>query len=617
MNSLRKFLTQPLNEKKVVKDNLNSNNLDKSLSLIDSFQLSEDSYNKILQFINKKLKEDKKTKKINLIIISNYTKKVFEAKIIENFLKKKILVNILYLDFNTVFLNKIKIKNKNSNIFLIYCGHDDLIKFSNYNNNSSYKNVDINNVKNCIEKIISIVSQNINSKIFISNFSNFSNSEFGNFVSLVKKNKFELISKLNRVINKLIDKYNVYLIDNYNISNQFGLKNLEVKEKYYLAKIPFSLDFADYYFYNLSNLASISLGNTKKVLVLDLDNTLWGGVLGDDGYNGIEIGNDTPIGNVYYDFQKEIKNLKKRGVLLAICSKNSLLNVKEVFKKNRNMILKYSDFVCVKANWQNKHKNILEISKELNLSLDSFVFIDDSPMERDMVRENLPEVSTPELPLDPSFYKDIMLDRLYFDVTNLSSEDKKRSKSYLTESKRISLRNKLKSDDEYFYSLKMKANLKNFSLSNIDRIVQLFQRSNQFNLTTIRYSHLDIKNLIKNKNFTLEVSFKDKFSDYGIISLLVCEKIKNNLYIKNWVMSCRVLNRSLEKLILNTIMNYCKKNKIKNLLGTYIRSKKNALVENLYCNLGFDTIKSKKNFKNYISSVNNYQIKKTFIKLEN
>ena len=314
---------------------------------------------------------------------------------------------------------------------------------------------------------------------------------------------------------------------------------------------------------------------------------------------------------------KEDKKLKTKRYFITICSKNSLMNVKEVFKKNKNMILKNSDFVSVKANWQDKHKNIIEISKELNLNLDSFVFIDDSPMERDIVRENLPEVSTPELPLYPSFYKDILLDRLYFDVTNLSKEDKKRSKSYLTESKRISLRNKLKSDDEYFYSLKMKANLKRFSLNNLDRIVQLFQRSNQFNLTTIRYSHLDIKSLIKNKNFTLEVSFKDKFSNYVIISLLVCEKINKNLYIKNWVMSCRVLNRSLEKLILNTLMNYCKKSNIQNLYGTYIRSKKNALVENLYNNLGFETIKSKKNLKNYISSVKNYQNKKTFIKLEN
>ena len=187
MNNLRKFLTQVTNEKKVVKDNLNLNNLDKSLSLIDNFKLSEDSYNKILQLIKKKLKRDKKTKKINLIIISNYTKKVFETKIIENFLKKKIIVNISYIDFNTIFSNKIIIKNKNPNIFLIYCGHDDLIKFSNYENNSSYKNIDINNIKNCVEKIINIVSKYINSKIFISNFSNYSNSEFGNFVSLVKK----------------------------------------------------------------------------------------------------------------------------------------------------------------------------------------------------------------------------------------------------------------------------------------------------------------------------------------------------------------------------------------------------------------------------------------------
>ena len=240
-------------------------------------------------------------------------------------------------------------------------------------------------------------------------------------------------------------------------------------------------------------------------------------------------------------------------------------------------------------------------------------------MERDIVRENLPEVTVPELPPNPSAYKDIIIDRLYFDLTNLSKEDKKRSKSYISENKRIKLRNKFKSDVQYFNSLEMTANVKSFSKNNIDRIVQLFQRSNQFNLTTTRYSHTDIQKFIKDndKIFTLQIGLKDKFSDYGIISLIVCEKDKSNLLIKNWVMSCRVLNRSLESFILNEIIIFCKKKKILNLNGIYIPTKKNILVKNLYNKLGFRLINKKKNTINYTLNVYNYKPKNTYIKLKN
>tara|TARA_Y100000768_G_scaffold330250_1_gene268870 strand:- start:1474 stop:3324 length:1851 start_codon:yes stop_codon:yes gene_type:complete len=616
---MNNFLAKIKEEKKVIKKILAKKNINRNLDLINNYQLSETSYDNLIKSINLNLKKNKNTTKINLIIISNYTKEIFANIIKENFLKRKILVNILYFDFNSVLSNKISLSSKIPNIFLIYCGHDDFIKFSSFDNQTNYNNSDINTFIQHLKNIVDIVTQIKNTKIFISNFSNFPNSEFGNYTSFINNNKFQLIEKLNYKIKKLVNNHKINLIDNWFISNQYGLKKLEEVEMFYVARIPFSISFANNYYFIFSNLVSISLGNTKKVLILDLDNTLWGGILGDDGYEGIEIGNDTPLGNMYLDFQKIIKNLKKRGILLAICSKNSLSNVKEAFKKNKNMILKYNDFVSIKANWQDKHKNILKISEELNLGLDSFVFIDDSPMERDIVRENLPEVTVPELPPNPSAYKDIIIDRLYFDLTNLSKEDKKRSKSYISENKRIKLRNKFKSDVQYFNSLEMTANVKSFSKNNIDRIVQLFQRSNQFNLTTTRYSHTDIQKFIKDndKIFTLQIGLKDKFSDYGIISLIVCEKDKSNLLIKNWVMSCRVLNRSLESFILNEIIIFCKKKKILNLNGIYIPTKKNILVKNLYNKLGFRLINKKKNTINYTLNVYNYKPKNTYIKLKN
>lgn len=616
---MNKYLIKIKNEEKFVKKILKKKNIDRNLDLINNYQLSETFYDNLIKSIKYNLEKNKNTRKINLFIISNYTKEVFADIIKENFLKRKIIVNTSYLDFNNILSNEISLSNKNPNVFLVYCGHDDIIKFSSFDNQSNYVNSSINIFIRNLKKIIDKVIQIKNSKIFISNFSNFSNSEYGNYTSFIKNNKFQLIEKLNYQIKKLINKYKIYLIDNWYISNQYGLKNLEEVEMFYIARIPFSMSFADNYYFVFSNLVSISFGNTKKVLILDLDNTLWGGILGDDGYNGIEIGSDTPLGNIYLDFQRLIKNLKKRGILLAICSKNYLSNVKEVFKKNKNMILKYNDFVSVKANWEDKHKNIFKISEELNLGLDSFVFIDDSQMERDIIRENLPEVTVPELPSNPSTYKDLIVNRLYFDLTNLSKEDKKRSKSYISENKRHKLRSKFKSDEQYFSSLEMTADIKSFSKINIDRIVQLFQRSNQFNLTTIRYSHLDIENFIKNndKIFTFQISFKDKFSDYGIIALIVCEKNKSNLLIKNWVMSCRILNRTLENFILNQIIDFCKKKKILNLNGIYIPTKKNVLVKNLYNKLSFNLVNKKKNAINYTLNVCNYKSKNTYIKFKN
>jgi FkbH-like protein len=352
----------------------------------------------------------------------------------------------------------------------------------------------------------------------------------------------------------------------------------------------------------------------KLNIVLDLDNTLWGGTLGDDGYDNISIDNQTPQGKVFFDFQKIVLNLKKRGILLAICSKNFEKNVKQAFEKNPNLVLKYKDFVSVKANWNNKANNIQNISKELNIGLDSFIFLDDNPAERELVRTFLPNVTIPELPSDPSYYKDILLNNFYFDLISLSKEDVSRSKTYISNFKREKLKEKFNDFNSYLRSLKMVCEYSSFKKEDYDRIVQLFLRSNQFNFTTTRYSLKDIHNIISDKmRVTFQFSFKDKFSNYGIISLIIGTIKKNELFIDNWVMSCRVLNRTLENFILNSIVKYCKIKKIKKIVGIYIQTKKNSLVKKLYIDLGFLRINNPKNSLQFFYDIGTHKNKQTLV----
>lgn len=602
-------LNYPKNKiQKIIK----SKDLNKIINLIKFCNLNEFEENLGFNEIYK-ISKNKNFKKINLLIISNNTFQIFEEEIKRRFLLNKIKVDIFYKNFNELITTKKKNFSKKIDIVKIFLHTGDLKEISSFENTLNYKKNDIRSFVSFLNILISEIEKLNVSKIFINNLNKFNSSELGNYTRIFHQNKFNYIDILNKEILKIIDKKNIYLLDNDYLSNKFGLNNLEEINKYYLAKIPFTKDYAKYYFSIFSNLVSVSFGKIKKVLILDLDNTLWGGILGDDGANGIEIGPDTTVGRVFHDFQRVILNLKKRGVLLAICSKNTKKNVIDVFQKNKNLILKYSDFVCVKANFDNKGKNIKEISDFLGLSLDSFVFIDDSPVERDLVRNTLPEVSTPELPNDPSLFGKIILENYFFDVTTLTKEDTKRASTYISNTKRKELAKKFSNIDDYLKSLKMKAKIKDFSKQNIERIVQLFQRSNQFNLTTIRYSSKDIEKFINRNKVTFEISFKDCFSDYGIISLIVCEKKKDILFIENWVMSCRALNRSLENFILKKMIMFSKQKKINKIIGKFKSTKKNSIVKNLYDKLGFKLIKSNNLCKDYEYNVNKKNILKNFI----
>tara|TARA_B100001093_G_scaffold503000_1_gene556724 strand:- start:107 stop:1459 length:1353 start_codon:yes stop_codon:yes gene_type:complete len=428
--------------------------------------------------------------------------------------------------------------------------------------------------------------------------------------------------KIKNSITNIVHEYNKKLIDYSSITKDFifdvsslasdvGIMNWHDHTSFNLGEFPFTNDFLELYSYKLTNLISAIQGNIKKVLILDLDDTIWGGNVGDLGYEGIKIGFSDPESKSFLDFQKTILSLKNRGIILAVCSKNDEDIAKSAFLKRKEMILKLNDITIFKANWKDKVKNIIEIGKELNLSLESIVFIDNNPVERDFVRKSIPEIVVPELSDDPSNYSRDLIFPGYFETINFSQEDKNRSIYYTTNKKREDLKNKSSSLKQYLKTLKMRANLKSFDKNNIDRIEQLILRSNQFNLTTKRYQKNKLIKFIdtSKKYYTLQSNLEDIFGNNGIVSLVIGKKEKNRLNIDTWVMSCRVFSRTLEKTIFNKIIADMKKIKIYRLIGEYTKTKKNRIVENFYKDLGFKCEVKKLNYSKWSLDIKKYKIK--------
>ena len=401
---------------------------------------------------------------------------------------------------------------------------------------------------------------------------------------------------------------NDYVLDVASLAEKIGLSNWHDQVSYNIAKVPFSPDYSDIYANNIVRIISAILGKTKKVLVLDLDNTIWGGEVGDVGINNIKIGNGDPEGEAFSAFQKTLLNLKNRGIILAVCSKNNEKIAKSAFKNRREMILQEKDFAIFKANWLDKPTNIKKISEELNLGLDTFVFVDDNPVERDIVRKHLPEVSVPELSKEVTNYSRDILVPGYFEIITYSKEDKKRSETYHSNIKRKELEKSSINLNGYLKSLNMKAKITPFKIENIDRITQLILRTNQFNLTTKRYKKREIEKIINNRKnyYTLQSNLEDAFGDNGIVSLIIGKVKKNVLLIDTWVMSCRVFSRNLEYAIFKKLISDLNKLNIKNVIGEYFKTEKNNIVHELYRELEFKKIGGTKSNSKWIFDVKSY-----------
>jgi FkbH-like protein len=351
-------------------------------------------------------------------------------------------------------------------------------------------------------------------------------------------------------------------------------------------------------------------GKFKKCLILDLDNTLWGGIIGDDGLENIQIGG-LGIGKAFSEFQYWIKKLKNRGIILAVCSKNTEGVAKEPFEKHPDMVLRLDDIAVFVANWENKADNIRTIQSILNIGFDSIVFLDDNPFERNMVRENVPQITVPELPEDPADYLEYLYPLNLFETVSFSDEDATRTTQYQVEAQRAVLQKSFANEDEFLQSLDMLSLVQPFNKFNTPRVAQLSQRSNQFNLRTIRYTEADIEQISSAAGFfTFTFNLVDKFGDNGLIGVIILQKEDDStLFIDTWFMSCRVLKRGMENFTLNTIANFAKEKGFTNLKGEYIATAKNEITKDHYQKLGF----VKKN-NHWQLSLNDFCERKTFIK---
>ena len=368
--------------------------------------------------------------------------------------------------------------------------------------------------------------------------------------------------------------------------------------------------------FNVANIIKSIYGKNKKGLVLDLDNTLWGGVVGDDGPDGIEIGQETNLGQVYLEFQNYIKAQKELGIVLAVDSKNDEENALAGLK-HPDGALNPDDFVFIKANWEPKSENMKAIASELNVLPESLVFVDDNPAERAIVTGQIPKVNAPEIDA-PEHYIRILDHSGFFEATSISEDDRKRNEMYMANRKRTELQESFKDYSEYLKSLEMKAVIAPFEKMYIPRIAQLTNKSNQFNLTTKRYTPDDIeKTANDSNNITLYGRLEDKFGDNGIVSLVIGKQDADALHIDLWLMSCRVLKRDMEYAMMDTLAKKASERGIKTIYGYYYPTAKNKMVKDFYLLHGFELVKEdEEGNKTYKLDLSGYTNKNNVIDVE-
>ncbi len=401
--------------------------------------------------------------------------------------------------------------------------------------------------------------------------------------------RVSFINRLNeRFAQYQRDHRGFYVQDINYLSACYGLDSWADPMYWNMYKYALSMDAVPALSYNLSNIIKSIFGKNKKALALDLDNTLWGGIVGEDGADNLELSTETPMGEVYNEFQSYIKLQKDIGVILNICSKNDHENAMEGLN-HRDSVLKPEDFIEIKANWEPKSENLKKIAEELSLLPESFVFVDDNPAERELVSAQTGAAS-PDLGKPEDYIR--IIDRSgFFEVTELSEDDEKRNRMYKENLERAKQEEKFSDYGEYLDSLEMKASIEGFIPVYIDRITQLTNKSNQFNLTTKRFSREEIEEIWKNDEYIeLYGRLEDKFGDNGVVSVVIGKKYEDVLNVELWLMSCRVLKRDMEYAMMDALVKRSREQGVKVIMGYYYPTAKNGMVKEFYGQMGFEKV---------------------------
>ena len=563
------------------------------------------SYVDVIEFKN--LKKNKKNKKINLKCLFNFNCFQLQEYLEYNCYSKDINVNSLKSEYDQIF-QQIKSIKKNNKIDLLIVGNDfNSFSFETETNVKLY----FDQIFQQVCQLSILKKQNPKLEIIFFNFPKF-NSRVSNYANILKIDKE--ISHFNLSLKKKCSENKIYLFNYNHLISVFGQKNFYSQKNFFLSKSLISENGNEFLSRELSKLIRSIFFIRKKCLILDLDNTLWGGILGEDGIQGIKVANSFE-GEKFLNFQKYIKKLSSIGVILAIASKNNLEDVKECFKKNDQLFLSLKDFSIIKANWKPKYENINQIAKELNIGKDSMVFMDDSKFEREQMKKYNHDISVIETPLDPASYIDAIDETGYFYLnTQFTKEDLKKQNQYKIIQKAEVLKKLSTNIDDYLKQLDMTLTITRINKSNFSRCVQMLNKTNQFNFTTQRYTESSFEKYLENNKIkSIVFSLSDKFGDHGITGLLTAKIIKDKLVIDNFLMSCRILGRRVEDQIIFEALKIAIKHKLKFLVGYYIKTDKNIQCKNFYAERNFIKTRNQK----YVMNINNSKLKKmNFFKIK-
>jgi FkbH-like protein len=420
----------------------------------------------------------------------------------------------------------------------------------------------------------------------------------GSFDRLLHGSWRSSLDELNRLLAAGIQGTSDVLLDIASVAETVGLASWYSQSQWNMARLPFASEFVPLYSEHVARLLAALRGKSRRCLVLDLDNTLWGGVIGDDGLEGIRVAQGDAVGEAYLTVQRLALALRDRGVVLAVSSKNDDETARTPFRKHPEMLLREEHFAVFQANWNDKASNITAIADELSLGLESIVFLDDNPVERNLVRQALPQVAVPELPEDPALFARTLAAAGYFEAVTFSTEDRQRASLYEDNARRVALQKQAIDLDSYLVSLEMEITFQPFDKVGRARITQLINKSNQFNLTTRRYTEAEIRAVEQQTDcFTLQVRLADRFGDNGMISVIICrparlESVSQPAWlIDTWLMSCRVLGRKVEEMVLREMLLHARAAGVGYLLGRYLPTERNSMVRDHYRKLGFSLLR--------------------------
>ena len=569
------------------------------MELIKNMEIIELSY-----YINqaKIIKPENHKNKIRIAFVGSFTLNGFEETIQVQCNDEKInciTYNSPYNQFNQEILdeNSNLYKFKPDIIFLLIDNRTILEKsfyFSNINSENEKKKY-TDEKFNEINNLIKTFTKKSHSKIIIANFVIPTYTPLGIYESKIEYGIKEIIFELNKKLKELsrnIDSCYVYDFNSF--VTKFGEKNILDYKKMNYGDIKINFDVIPYLIYEFLGYVKPILGLNKKCIVLDLDNTLWGNIIGEDGFEGIKLG-PYPEGRSFVEFQKVIKSLSENGIILAINSKNNQEDAMKAINEHPHMILREKDFSCIKINWNDKISNMREISNELNIGLDSIVFFDDDPVNRELLRMSIPEINTVELPKDPSTYAQILRNLNDFNTLKITKDDTHRKIMYKQEQNRQKLESSTENLNEYLKKLDIKIKIKLDDKFSISRISQLILKTNQFNLTTKRYQEEQIKEFVKDETMIVGCSeIEDKFGENGITNVFIIKTKPNEWIIDTFLLSCRIMGRGIEEGIIGKILEIAKNKGIEKITATFIPTEKNKPAENFLKNYGFE--KEKENW---------------------